>query len=51
MTEESSGIYFLFQDESGNVQLIAVQLASAVSHLHLVHSVAHRDIKPDVRIP
>ena len=28
-------------------RLIMVQLASAVAHLHMVHGMAHRDIKPD----
>lgn len=30
-------------------RLIMVQLTSAVAHLHLVHGMAHRDLKPDVR--
>ena len=29
-----------------NVRLITVQIAAAIAHLHLAHSIAHRDIKP-----
>ena len=29
-----------------NCRLITVQLAAALAHLHLCHSVAHRDVKP-----
>jgi len=29
-----------------NVRMIIVQIAAAVAHLHLSHSMAHRDIKP-----
>lgn len=43
--ELSDAIFYLEMSEQA-ARLIAVQLASAIAHLHLRHMAAHRDIKP-----